>query len=175
MFFILLILFVAVPLTELSILTWLSREHGLPTTIAIVFATGVLGAALARWQGLSTIRKIQQRMASGQAPTSEVFDGALILVAGAVLLTPGLLTDAFGFSLLVPQIRRLIGKGLAAWFKRSVKVQTFNTTNGSGFSFGGSMGSGSSNAPGGGTVIDAEFTRLDNDEPASDSGEKNIP
>lgn len=118
----LLLLFTVVPLTEFVLLTWLATEVGLLPTILLVLATGALGAALARQQGLATLMKIQQQMASGKMPADALFDGALILVAGAVLITPGMLTDAAGFALLIPPVRALVKHYLKRRFAKSVQV-----------------------------------------------------
>jgi UPF0716 protein FxsA len=112
------ILFVAVPLAELALLVWLGRHVGLVPTVALVLVTGVLGAALARWQGLATLDRFRAAVAAGRPPHREVVDGLLILVAGAVLLTPGLLTDAAGFLLLVPAVRLRVRERLTAALRR---------------------------------------------------------
>ena len=70
-----------------------------------------------------SLRTIQQEMAAGVPPTGQLFDGALVLVGGVLLLTPGFLTDATGFALLVPQVRALIRDRLAAWAKKRVRIQ----------------------------------------------------
>ena len=84
--------------------------------------TGFVGAALARWQGLATLRKVQTDMAGGRVPGEALVDGLLILVAGAVLLTPGLLTDAAGFLLLIPPTRALVRRALVDTFKSRVQM-----------------------------------------------------
>jgi UPF0716 protein FxsA len=109
----LLLLFTVVPLVELVLLIQLGRVVGLASTLALVLFTGVLGASLARWQGLATLRRVQAEMAEGRVPAAALVDGLLILVAGALLLTPGLLTDALGFLLLVPPSRAVVRRGLS--------------------------------------------------------------
>ena len=98
MFVRLLILFTVVPLIELALLIKLGNLIGLWPTISIVIVTGVLGAALARNQGMRTVGAIRAELAQGRAPTESLLNGLLILVGGVVLLTPGLLTDLLGFS-----------------------------------------------------------------------------
>ena len=112
MFARLLILFTVVPLVELALLIKLGDAIGLWPTITIVIATGVLGAALARSQGTRTVGAIRAQLAEGRAPTEGLINGLLILVGGVVLLTPGLLTDILGFSLLVPFTRDMFRKNL---------------------------------------------------------------
>ena len=113
MFARLLILFTVVPLVELALLIKLGNLIGLWPTIFIVIATGVLGAALARSQGTRTVEAIRAELAQGRAPTENLINGLLILVGGVVLLTPGLLTDLLGFSLLIPFTR--------SWFKKELR------------------------------------------------------
>ena len=120
MFLRLLLLFTIVPLIELYLLIKIGGIIGVVPTIAIVIGTGVLGAWLARWQGLAVLRRISDEVAAGRLPTDALIDGLLILVAAAVLLTPGLLTDSLGFVLLVPPSRALVRKVVAAAIARRV-------------------------------------------------------
>ncbi len=108
MFFRLLLLFTVVPALELILLIQLGRHVGFWPTAALVLGTGIVGAWLARREGVKVLRAVNTEMAEGRMPTDHLLDGLLILIAGAVLLTPGLLTDAAGFVLLVPPGRRLI-------------------------------------------------------------------
>lgn len=124
MFFTLLVLFVVVPLLELALLVWVGQRVGILATIALVGVTGILGAALARHQGLATLERFRRNLEQGTLPHRELVDGILILLAAAVLLTPGLLTDAAGFSLLVPPVRRRIRRSLLAWIQRRFVVTT---------------------------------------------------
>jgi hypothetical protein len=101
----LLALFVIVPLVELVLLIRLGQWLGLLPTIAFVVITGVIGAALARNEGLRTLGRIQSDLRSGRFPVGRLLDGGLILFAGGLLLTPGILTDIVGLSLLVPGSR----------------------------------------------------------------------
>ncbi len=113
MFARLLILFTVVPLVELALLIKIGNVIGLWPTIFIVIATGVLGAALARSQGTQVIGGIRAEIAEGRPPTESLLNGLLVLVGGVVLLTPGLLTDLLGFSLLIPLTRN--------WFKNKLQ------------------------------------------------------
>ena len=121
-----LLLLVLVPLIELVLLNQLVQEAGLPFTILVVLLTGVVGVSLARHQGVSAWRGVHQQMAQGRSPSSEILDGVMILLAGALLMTPGLLTDTVGFSLLVPAVRRRLRGRLTEWF-RTRTVTTFKT------------------------------------------------
>ncbi|RWZ59794.1 membrane protein FxsA [Halobacillus fulvus] len=110
----LLLLILVVPALEIGLLVFAGNWIGPWWVILLVISTGVVGAWLAKKQGLETIRNVQNSMAMGQMPQDAILDGACILVGGAVLLTPGFITDAIGFTLLLPQtrtpIKRLIKK-----------------------------------------------------------------
>jgi UPF0716 protein FxsA len=121
-FFRLLILFTLVPLIELFLLIKLGELIGVWATVMLVVGTGALGAYLTRLQGLRVLRQVQAEIQEGRVPTDGLLDGLLIVVAGAVLLTPGLITDAMGFILLIPPGRRLIRKALAAAVTRRFGV-----------------------------------------------------
>lgn len=118
----LILLFVTVPLVELVLLVQVGRHVGLLPTVVLVVVTGILGAALARWQGVRTLSRFRAAVNAGRMPHRELLEGLLILIAGAVLLTPGLLTDAVGFLLLVPWVRAAVGRRLLAAIKDRVVV-----------------------------------------------------
>jgi UPF0716 protein FxsA len=101
---------------ELFILVKLGGVIGVGATVAVVIGTGVLGAWLARQQGLGVLRRLSEEIAGGGLPAEALIDGLLILIAGAVLLTPGLITDALGFALLLPQGRSVVRKIVVAKF-----------------------------------------------------------
>lgn len=104
-----LLAFIGVPLIEIALFIQVGGFIGLWPTIAIVIATAMAGTALIRRQGLNTLQRAQQEMDAQRLPVRELFDGVCLLFAGAMLLTPGFLTDAVGFVLLVPPLRRLLG------------------------------------------------------------------
>ena len=108
MFVRLALLFTVVPLVELYLLIEVGRFIGVGATIAIVVLTGLLGAWLARLQGLKVLAEVRASLEAGQLPTDAIVDGLLILIAAAVLLTPGLITDSVGFLLLIPAGRRMV-------------------------------------------------------------------
>ena len=126
MFLRLLLLFTIVPLVELFLLVKLGTVIGVGPTVLIVIGTGVLGAWLARWQGLGVLRRVSDDLAQGRLPADALIDGLLILIAGAVLLTPGLITDALGFTLLVPQGRTFVRRAVAARLERRTVVEDPN-------------------------------------------------
>lgn len=102
------LLFVGIPLLELFILIQLGQVVGLWPTVGLVVFTGFAGAALARLEGLRTLWSIRGELARGRLPGNALFDGLAILLGGALLLTPGILTDVLGFSFLLPPTRRLL-------------------------------------------------------------------
>ncbi|SDN77092.1 FxsA family protein [Halobacillus aidingensis] len=101
----LLLFILVVPALEIGVLIWTGNLIGPIWVILLIILTGVLGAWLAKKQGLETIRNFQQSVHYGQVPQDTLLDGACILVGGAVLLTPGFITDAIGFLLLFPATR----------------------------------------------------------------------
>ena len=114
MFKVLLILFVVIPFIEVSLLIKVGSLIGTWPTIGLVIFTAVLGSALMRIQGLETLLRVQRALASGQLPTKELLEGVIILVSGAMLLTPGFLTDFIGFFGLIPFSRRAIVRWILA-------------------------------------------------------------
>jgi UPF0716 protein FxsA len=122
----LLIFFVFVPVMELYILIEAGRILGLGPTIGLIMMTGVAGAWLARSQGVEILKRIQEETSRGQMPATILIDGALILVGGLLLLTPGFFTDALGFSFLVPLTRDLWRKGLSTWLQKQIKQGSVN-------------------------------------------------
>ena len=108
MLFRLILVFTIVPLLELAILIYLGTIIGALYTILIVVVTGILGAVMTRYQGMVTLSKIRSNIENGIIPANELFDGALILAGGLLLLTPGIITDIIGFALLVPYTRRIV-------------------------------------------------------------------
>jgi UPF0716 protein FxsA len=104
----LLLLFMIVPLVELVLLLEIGRRVGTPATLLLIVGTGVTGALLAKRQGLGAARRVQAELAAGHVPAATIVDGLLIVVAAALLITPGVLTDIAGFLCLVPRTRRMI-------------------------------------------------------------------
>ena len=124
MFYKLLLLFTLVPVAELTLLIWLGRLIGLWETIAIILVTGLIGASLTKWQGLKIVRRIRHELDTGEMPGDSLVDGLMVLVAGALLLTPGVMTDLFGFTLLIPHTRPPIRRMVKRRFERWAKART---------------------------------------------------
>ncbi|NOR50481.1 MAG: membrane protein FxsA [Desulfuromonadales bacterium] len=121
MFIKLLLAFIFVPVMELYILIEAGRIVGIGPTIALIMLTGIAGALLARSQGVAILRRIQDETARGQMPAATLIDGALVLVGGLLLLTPGFFTDLLGFSFLVPSTRDLWRNALNLWLEKQVR------------------------------------------------------
>ena len=114
-------LFLVVPIVEIYLLIQVGSVIGALPTILLVIATAVIGAFLLRQQGMSTLARFQNSMAAGTLPAKEMIEGVLLLVGGALLMTPGFFTDTIGFMCLIPFTRKLMVEQV---IKRSLfKVQ----------------------------------------------------
>ncbi len=102
---VLLLLFIVVPIVELVVIFMVAGAFGWLETAAILITVSVVGAWLVRRAGFSVLRRLQGELGAGRAPTNAIVDGLLILVAGALMLTPGFLTDIVGILLLIPPLR----------------------------------------------------------------------
>ena len=122
MFFKLLLLFILVPVAELYLFLTLGAEIGIGPTLAIIILTAFLGAALTKSQGAKALQNFRKATAEGRLPHREALDGLLILLAGAVLLTPGFLTDTVGFLLLIPPARAVIRGWLGTYLKARIRL-----------------------------------------------------
>lgn len=105
-------LFIAVPLLEVYLLIKVGGVIGVFPTIALIVLTAIVGAMLLRAQGLATLARFQTNLQQGELPTFTLVEGMLLLVGGALLLTPGFFTDAIGFLCLIPPTRRLLVRAL---------------------------------------------------------------
>ncbi len=110
-------LFTLVPLLELYLLIRLGAYIGAVDTIAIVIGTGVAGGLLAKSQGLAVLDRMRAELNQGRLPAESLFDGLLILIAGTMLITPGLLTDGLGLLLLIPWSRQ----AFKSWLKKKIQ------------------------------------------------------
>ena len=104
----LIVLFIVVPIAELAVLIQIGQAIGVWWTIALLIADAILGSLLARSQGRITWRRFNEALRDGRVPAREVMDGALVLFGGALLLTPGFLSDILGVFLLLPPTRALV-------------------------------------------------------------------
>ena len=115
---------VTVPMVEIGILLLSGKTIGMLPTILLIIITGIVGAFLAKQQGLATIRNVQADLQRGIMPGEALLDGICILVGGTLLLTPGFVTDIVGFLLLVPGTRTFFKSVIAKGFKKRMDRQT---------------------------------------------------
>lgn len=120
--------FILMPMLEIVILFKVYEQVGFLDTIGIVVLTGTIGALLARAQGWMVARDIQRDLAEGHMPAPRLLDGVMILIAGVLLITPGLITDGIGFLLLIPFIRSRIRQWLRHRFERALRNGSVQTT-----------------------------------------------
>jgi len=144
------LILVGVPIIEIGLFIQLGGFLGLWQTLGIVVLTALIGSLLLRTQGLSTLEELKRTAETGQSPAGPMANGALILVAGLLLLTPGFFTDGIGFLLMVPPFRVLLIKWIATRAQMKIYASAAN----------------SQQAP---DIIDGEFEVVDDDE-AGDSG-----
>lgn len=119
----LLLIFIVVPLAELAVLIKVGGAIGILWTFLLILVTAFVGVTLLRAQGLATLMRASERMQQGNMPVKELAEGFLLALAGALLLTPGFLTDAFGFSLLLPGVRSVMAASLLSRFKPQMMQQ----------------------------------------------------
>lgn len=114
------VMFAVVPVAEIALLVFVGQRIGLAATLLIVVLTAVVGSAVVARQGKGQVRQVREAIDAGGFPGRELAHGALILVAGVLLLTPGFMTDAIGFLLLVPSVREV----LRSWGARRLRRRT---------------------------------------------------
>ncbi len=117
----LLLLFIVLPAVELGLLIELGQRIGTLETLALIVVTGIVGASMARSQGLSLLSRVRKQISAGEMPADSLLDGLMILIASALLVTPGVFTDAFGFLCLIPAFRALLKRELVRRFRRAVE------------------------------------------------------
>lgn len=164
MAFIIFAAFVVVPLIEIALFVIVGQEIGLWATLAVVILTAMAGTALLRAQGAATLRQAQTHLNQGEMPVEQVFTSVFLLVAGALLLTPGFFTDALGFLLFVPPVRAAVGRAVFRALLRNANVKVYMAPGSGGF---GPRGSDPDD-----TVIDAEFRPVD---PEDDNRNGHLP
>ncbi|VAW00034.1 FxsA protein [hydrothermal vent metagenome] len=118
------LLFVAMPIAEIALFLRVSESVGWGSTILFVIMTALIGAALVSRQSRGAWRKVQATFAQGEIPTKEITHGGMILVSGALLVTPGFITDTIGFLLLVPGVREVLRRLGARMLKDRFEVRT---------------------------------------------------
>ncbi|MEE9327982.1 MAG: FxsA family protein [Cocleimonas sp.] len=147
------VLFLVVPIIEIFFLIKVGEVIGVWWTILLVVLTAVIGAGLLRQQGLSTLARFQKNMGQGKLPAQEMVEGILLAVGGALLMTPGFVTDTFGFLCLLPFTRKFIAANI---IKRSAVSMSARM---GGFSQGGSSAPFGSDS----NIYEGEFTEVNED------------
>jgi len=158
---VLLLLFIAVPIAEIALFIEIGDVIGLWPTLATIVVTALVGATLVRQQGLAALNRAQAALAEDRFPVEEVVTGVCLLIAGALLLTPGFLTDAIGFSLLIPPVRQAIGGALIRQAAKSRRFTVHTTGAGPGGGSGSRSGPGPRRGPDGRPIIEGEFEEVD--------------
>ena len=126
-----------IPLLDALFLVYVATQLGPVLTVALVVLTALVGMLFVRAEGRHTIRRLQKNLGQGTVPTDELTDGALLIAAGAFLLTPGLITDAVGFLLAFPPSRILVREALQRWVvKPYVEKKTDGFATGNVYTFG---------------------------------------
>jgi UPF0716 protein FxsA len=114
------LLFIILPILDLTVLVKLGGSIGFWPTLTLVLLTGAAGAALARAEGLRVLKLVQRELAAGRVPGSALLDGVAILAGGLLLLTPGFITDVMGLALLLPPTRRWVKRVVRRWFEEQL-------------------------------------------------------
>lgn len=117
------IIFVIIPLTEISLFIAVGERIGVLSTLLLCVLMAILGSILLRQQGMATLLSAHRSMAKGDMPLQEVFDGICLALAGVLLMTPGFLTDAMGFALLVPAVRVRVLRWAQRYFEGQIRAQ----------------------------------------------------
>jgi UPF0716 protein FxsA len=120
MFFKLFFLFTLIPVIELALLIEIGSQIGVLNTVVIVILTAIVGAYMVRTEGIGVMYRIQKNMKDGMFPGEELISGAMILVAGALLLTPGFFTDIIGFLMVIPVSRKYIGDIIKKYIEKKM-------------------------------------------------------
>lgn len=162
------LLFVLVPLIELALLIQVGQWIGAGPTILLVLFTGVSGAWLARREGLRALRRVQRDIAEKGVPGTAALDALAILVGGAFLLTPGVLTDLVGFALLFPPTRALLRRIAMRELRKRVEDGRIQVRMGGFGAFGGSGGFGFGTRGHGETPSDPDIPEMPEEDRALD-------
>lgn len=165
MAYLLFFLLLAVPVIELYVLIKLGSAFGLIPTLLTMIGISLFGAWMLRQQGLSAMNKANEALQAGRMPVDSVVDGLGLVIAAALLMTPGFVTDLVGLALLLPPVRRWLGRTVLARMT-ALPGATWSTTGSKGRRQQGSKaGNDRRDPPGKGPVIEGEFTRLDDEKP----------
>ena len=151
---------IGVPIVEIAVFIEVGGRLGLWPTLAMIILTAMAGTALLRQQGLATLQRVRESLEANRFPMAEVFDGLCLLVAGALLLTPGFVTDAAGLLLFVPAVRVALRQAFGRYLVASGRLDAWTEKQGP-FASGG----------GGGTVMDGEYHEVPPENAAGNTGD----
>ncbi len=126
MFFKLFLIFIILPIIELALLIKIGTVIGVFNTISIIIITALAGSYMVKMEGLGVIRRFQENLSRGIFPSEELIDGAFVIIAGAFLITPGILTDITGFLFVFPPSRNLIKERIKIYLKRKIDSGNVN-------------------------------------------------
>lgn len=150
---------IGVPIVEIAVFIEVGGRLGLWPTLATIILTAMAGTALLRQQGLATLQRVRESLEANRFPMAEVFDGLCLLVAGALLLTPGFVTDAAGLLLFVPAVRMALRQAFGRYLVASGRLDAWTEKPGP-------------FVPGGGdTVIDGEYHEVPPENAAGNNGD----
>lgn len=119
------VVFLVIPFVELYVILRVGQAIGVLNTIALLILVSAAGAWLVKREGLSVLRRAQERAHQGAVPGKELVDGVLILSAGALLITPGFVTDVVGILLLLPPVRAGLRASVVRWLRRRAELRPF--------------------------------------------------
>jgi len=142
------------PIAEIAVFIEVGGRIGLWPTVGVIILTALIGTALLRWQGMATLFNVQKSLEQNRLPVKEVFDGLCLLLAGALLLTPGFVTDAVGLLLFVPAFRSILGRAIGKYLIASGRIDMQTDVNREFRSEG--------------TVIEGEFHEVHSEDSAQD-------
>jgi len=163
---VLLLAMIGVPIVEITVFIEVGGRIGLWPTLATIILTAMVGTALLRQQGLATLYRARESLEANRFPVAEVFEGLCLLVAGALLLTPGFVTDAAGLILFVPAVRAALRRALGRYLLASGRIEVWAET---------SAPSPAAGGRGGAAVIDGEYREVPPRDGDPDNGDGGDP
>ena len=143
------IIFILIPFIEIYVFMQVGDEIGILTTLLLAFMTAILGGIIIKYQGIATLRAVQESVQHGKAPVAEIFDGFCLVAAGATLITPGFVTDTIGFLLLIPAVRRFLQHHIG----KHIEMRNMNDIN-----------PGDPYPPQNPDIIEAEYMRVEDED-----------
>jgi UPF0716 protein FxsA len=170
---VLLLAFIAVPIVEIAVFIQVGGWIGLWPTLGLVVLTAIVGSIELRAQGLATVNKLRAQVDRGELPTQTLFDGVCLLFAGALLLTPGFVTDILGMLMFVPPFRRVLFQAVGPYVRKHAEARVYTSGGGPG----GPRGPGGPGDPRGRRddgVIDADYVEVDDTDEGPNDPDRRI-